>query len=158
LRGAGLDHVKSVERIGNEKAFPCFRRRKRLRRSKSRRTGGRVLRYMLIVMDARIKKALKIVEREFAKSLRVKDVAPRVRLSGSRFGRLFKKETRRTFKPFVLAFRMKRAKSLLLLDRTLRTKDVAMSIGYTYAHLCVFTRDFEKYCGCSPSECRRAAA
>jgi two-component system response regulator YesN len=113
---------------------------------------------MLIVMDARIKKALRIVEREFAKPLRVKGVAPRVRLSGSRFGRLFKKETGRTFKRFVLAFRMKRARSLLLLDPTLPIKDAAMQVGYTYAHLCVFTRDFEKYWGCSPSQCRRAAA
>jgi len=109
-------------------------------------------------MDRRIKIVHKIVEREFAKPLRVKDVARRVGLSASRFGRLFKQETGQTFKRFLLAFRMKRAKNLLLLDPTLPIKDVAMSVGYTYAHLCVFTRDFERYWGCSPSQCRRSAA
>ena len=109
-------------------------------------------------MDTRIRIALKILESEFACPLRVRDVAGRVRLSGSRFGRLFRRETRQTFKRFVLAFRMKRARNLLLLDATLPIKDVAISVGYSYSHLCVFTRDFEKYWGCSPSKCRRSAA
>ncbi|MGA3328699.1 MAG: AraC family transcriptional regulator [Terriglobia bacterium] len=109
-------------------------------------------------MDRRFKIVQKIVERGFAKPLRVKDVARRVGLSASRFGRLFKRQTGQTFKRFLLAFRMKRARNLLLLDPTLLIKDVAMSVGYSYWHLCIFTRDFEKYWGCSPSECRRAAA
>jgi len=109
-------------------------------------------------MDRRFKIVQKIVEREFAKRLRAKDVARRVGLSASRFGRLFKQWTGQTFKRFLLAFRMKRAWNILLLDPRLPIKDVAMSVGYSYWHLCIFTRDFEKYWGCPPSQCRRSAA
>ena len=109
-------------------------------------------------MDRRIKIAKKFVERNFAKPLKVKDLARRLRLTPLHFGRLFKKEAGQSFKHFVLACRMKRARSLMLLDPSLAIKDVAWQVGYSYEHLCVFTRDFEKYWGYPPSECRKAAA
>ena len=68
------------------------------------------LRPVVIVMDRRFRIVQKIVEREFAKRLRVKDVAKRLRLSASHFGRWFKRQAGVTFKRFVLALRMKRAK------------------------------------------------
>jgi len=106
-------------------------------------------------MDARIKLALKIVQSEFVSPLQERDVASRVRLSASRFGRRFKQDTGQSFKAFLLAVRMKKAQDMLLSDPTLRIEEVAGAVGYKHRHVQAFTRDFRKYWGYPPSRCPR---
>ena len=108
-------------------------------------------------MHPKIKLAKKIVEAAFAQPLKKADVASRVGLKPSYFGRLFLKETGESFNHFVLGCRMQPARNRLLLDPTVPVKDVAVDVGYPHQHLSAFTRDFERYWGCSPSECRRRA-
>jgi len=106
-------------------------------------------------MDAKIQIAVNTIEADFAKALRERDIASRVRLGPSQFGRRFKRETGQTFKAFVLAFRMRKARDMLLLDPTLEIKEVADAVGYRDRHVQAFTRDFRKYWGYPPSRCLR---
>lgn len=104
------------------------------------------------VMDARIVSALEAVTRGPEKPQRAKYLAARLGLSASRFGHLFKEETGQTFRGFLRAVRMARAKEGLK-DPTLRIKEVAAAAGYTDKS--DFSRDFRKRYGRSPSRTRR---
>ncbi|MGA3325448.1 MAG: helix-turn-helix transcriptional regulator [Terriglobia bacterium] len=109
-------------------------------------------------MGVRIQIALNIVKAQFADALAERSIARSVRLSPSRFGRLFKQETGQTFKAFLEALRMTKAWDMLLSDATLRIKQVADAVGYRHRHAQAFTRDFTKYWGYPPSRCRRLVA
>lgn len=102
-------------------------------------------------MDSRITLALKIMESELGRPLSVKLISTRLGLSESRFGHLFKSQTGRPFKASLRDDRLEKAKDLLF-DPTLRVKEIASSIGYTY--LSNFTRDFTKHFGKPPSQYR----
>ena len=103
------------------------------------------------VADARVLDVLETVERELGRPQSVKRIAAQLRLSPSRFEHLFKKQIGQTFKDFVRAARMTRAKKMLQ-DPTLRIKEVAAAVGY--ANASDFTRDFRKQYGRSPSRSR----
>jgi transcriptional regulator GlxA family with amidase domain len=105
-------------------------------------------------MDARIKMAVGIVTRDFAGPIQEPDVAKAVNLSASRFGRRFRLETGQTFKAFLLRLRMTQARSIALLDPTLRIKEVSAIVGYKDRQESTFTRDFTKYWGYPLSRCR----
>jgi transcriptional regulator GlxA family with amidase domain len=109
-------------------------------------------------MDVRIQITLNAMEAKFANALSESGVAESVRLGRSRFGRLFKRETGQTFKAFLLAVRMTKARDMLLLDPTLPIEEVADAVGYRHRHIQAFTRDFTKYSGYPPSQCRRLVA
>jgi transcriptional regulator GlxA family with amidase domain len=97
---------------------------------------------------------LEVVARELEKPQSVNRLAAQLRLSPSRFEHLFKNQTGRGFKAFLLAARMTRAKEMLK-DRTLRIKEVAAAVGY--ANVSNFTRDFTKHYGESPSRSRSSS-
>ena len=103
------------------------------------------------VMDARIVSVLEAVTRRPEKPQRVRYLAARLRLSPSRFGHPFKEETGQTFKVFLRAVRMARAKGSLK-DPTLRIKEVAAAVGYNDKS--DSSRDFRKQYGRSPSRTR----
>lgn len=109
-------------------------------------------------MDAKIQIALDVIKGEVAQALSEGDVASRVGLSRSRFGRRFKRETGQTFKAFLLAVRMTKAQEMLLSDATLPIKEVADTVGYRHRHMSAFTRDFAKYWSYPPSRCPRFVA
>lgn len=109
-------------------------------------------------MDVKTQIAVSKIKREFATELSERDVASSVRLSRSRFGRRFKRETGQTFKAFVLAIRMTKAREMLLSDATLSIKEVAAAVGYKDRHMPAFNRDFKKYWGYPPSRCPRWVA
>jgi two-component system response regulator YesN len=104
-------------------------------------------------MDAKIQIAVNIIKREFAGVLSERGIAESVRLSPSRFGRRFKRETGQTFKAFLLAVCMTKAREMLLSDPTLPIKEVADKVGYKHRRMQAFTRDFKKYWGYPPSRC-----
>lgn len=106
-------------------------------------------------MDRRIKQAVEIMEREPGHPLLVSKISVLLGLSESRFEHLFREEIGQAFKTYLEELRLRKAKDLLL-DPTLRIKEIAAAVGYTYP--CNFTRDFRKRYGKTPSQYRIPSA
>jgi transcriptional regulator GlxA family with amidase domain len=105
--------------------------------------------------NGRIAASVKLVDSALEKGIKVGDIAPRVGLSRSRFGHLFKAQTGLTFRQYVRAARLARAK-LLLRDIRLRVEEVAWRCGY--AHTSNLDREFQREFELSPSDYRRGAS
>lgn len=105
--------------------------------------------------NGRIAASIKLLDNALEKGVRARDVAPTVGLSRSRFVHLFKAQTGLTFRQYVRAARLARAK-LLLRDMRLRVEEVAWRCGY--AHTSNLDREFEREFGLSPSDYRRSAS
>jgi transcriptional regulator GlxA family with amidase domain len=105
--------------------------------------------------NGRIAISIELVDSGLDKGVRAGDVAPRVGLSRSRFGHLFKAQTGLTFRQYLRATRLARAK-LLLRDVRLRVEEVAWRCGY--AHTSNLDREFEREFGLSPSDYRGSAS
>jgi len=107
------------------------------------------------VADARIAASMNLVDSALEKGVRQSDVAAKLALSRSRFGHLFRAQTGLTFRQYVRATRLARAK-LLLRDMRLRVEEVAWHCGY--AHTSNLDREFEREFGLSPSDYRRSTS
>ncbi len=103
-----------------------------------------------MVGDARMADVFAMIEDNLDSDLRVKDLAPLVRLDSRSFTRLFRRET--GYAPFgYLTFRrMERAKSLL--DEGQMVTDVATAVGYS--NPAKFAAAFRRWVGCAPSQWR----
>ncbi|MGH9469359.1 MAG: helix-turn-helix domain-containing protein [Terriglobia bacterium] len=95
-------------------------------------------------MDRRIEAALAIIESEYMKPLRVRDLPRRVGLSRSHLEFLFKRETGLTPRACPREVRLQRARALLQ-DGQLSVKAVAFSVGYRQPSN--FNRDFRALFG-----------
>ena len=84
-------------------------------------------------------------------NLSVKEIADHVFVSVTYLCFLYKKQTGKTLKQFILDIRMQKAKSLLL-DTNMRIGDIAASLGYMNQNY--FTRIFVSYYGTTPSTFR----
>jgi transcriptional regulator GlxA family with amidase domain len=109
-------------------------------------------------MDAKIQIALNTIKGKFAEALSEWCIADSVHLGRSRFGRLFKRETGQTFKAFLLALRMTKARDMLVLDPTLQVQKVADLVGYRHRRRQAFTRDLRRFWGYPPSQCPKLVA
>lgn len=99
-------------------------------------------------MDKRIEAVKAIIETEYMKPLKVRDLPKRVGLSRSQLGYLFKKEMGLTPRACLREVRLQRAHALLQ-DRQLSIKAVAFSVGYRQPSN--FNRDFRALFGTKPS-------
>ncbi len=103
--------------------------------------------------DPLIDRALKVIDRNFAKDLSDSHLAEQLGLSTSHFRFLFKQATGQPFHKYVLAVRLERARQMLL-DHDLQVSDVAAGVGFVSpAH---FTRAFVKRFSVAPSALRLA--
>jgi AraC-like DNA-binding protein len=102
--------------------------------------------------DTRIRIVIAVILRELEKPQSMRRFAAQFRLSPSRFEHLFKKETGQSFKAFLRATRLARAKALLQ-NPTVLIKEAAFEVGYRDAS--DFAHDFRKQYGQSPSQSRR---
>ena len=84
-------------------------------------------------------------------SLSVRQIADHVFVSATYLCFLYKKETGKTLKQFMLDIRMQKAKALLL-DTSMKIGDIAASVGYMNQNY--FTRIFTSYYGTTPSTFR----
>lgn len=107
------------------------------------------------VTDARIAASIEFIESRLEKGVRASDVAAKLGLSVSRFGHVFRTQTGLTFRQYVRAARLVRAK-MLLRDMRLRVEEVAWRCGY--AHSSNLDREFEREFGLSPSAYRRSTS
>jgi transcriptional regulator GlxA family with amidase domain len=102
--------------------------------------------------DPRITRALELIDANLAQSLGVDDLARAVRLSPSRFSRLFAAQTGTSPARYVRAERMARARALV--ERTFLTiREVMARVGIQDASH--FARDFRRAHGVSPRALRR---
>lgn len=95
--------------------------------------------------------AEKYILSHLSEPLSVKDIADHVYASTTYLCFLYKKQTGRTIREFILEMRMQKAKSLLL-DSNMKIGDIAASLGYTNQNY--FTRAFVSYYGTTPSKYR----
>ena len=109
---------------------------------------------MELGMDWRICRTLAVMEKEFARPLRIATLARDMNLSPSRFSHLFHQETGRSPARYLHERRLDCALALLK-DSTLSIKEVMAAVGLNDpSH---FTRDFAERHGSSPREFRSCA-
>lgn len=104
------------------------------------------------LMDARIARAITMMEERLHRPVSNAELAASAGLSLSRFGRLFRDATGQTPVAYLRDLRMRRAR--ILLERTsLRVAEVMAQVGVSDpSH---FTRDFRRMHGVSPRELRQ---
>ncbi len=100
-----------------------------------------------------IQAARDYIELNYAKNLKVADIAARVAMSESHFGHLFKRETGVTPIRYLNRVRIGRAIELLASDRR-SIAEIAFRCGF--ANLTHFNRVFRQLTGKTPSDYRRA--
>ena len=102
--------------------------------------------------ESRLEVVLRKLEREFARSWRVEDLAKLAHLSPSRFAHLFREQTGRSPIAYLEAVRMEEARRLLL--RTdLRISEIAFRVGFPDP--LYFSTRFHHCFGVSPSSWRQ---
>ena len=99
--------------------------------------------YSKIVYEAE-----KYIINHLSETLSVKEIADHVFVSTTYLCFLYKKQTGKTLKQFILDIRMQKAKALLL-DTNMKIGDIAASLGYMNQNY--FTKIFTSYYGTTPS-------
>ena len=98
-----------------------------------------------------MEKAKAYISENYSQLLSVKEVAEHVHLNPEYFTRLFKKETGKNIKNYIVDCKMTLAKDLLATSN-LPVSMVALEVGYTnFSH---FTQIFKKIENMTPSEYR----
>lgn len=115
-----------------------------------------------ILMDAGNKKAYDIVlssfdmiSREYADTqLSVNSIADRFSISSGYYSRIFNEITGDTFPDYINNLRLKKASELLLSDKSLSIREIALNVGYSSESY--FSASFKKKYGISPSKYRHS--
>ena len=105
--------------------------------------------YSKIVYEAE-----KYIINHLSEDLSVRQIADHVFVSPTYLCFLYKKQTSKTLKQFILDIRMQKAKAMLL-DTNMRIGDIAASLGYMNQNY--FTKIFASYYGTTPSIFRNNA-
>ncbi|MBX3115154.1 MAG: helix-turn-helix transcriptional regulator [Fimbriimonadaceae bacterium] len=104
--------------------------------------------------QAAIEKALRMIESNFAKSVRDDDIAGRVGMSTSHFRHLFRERTGEPFHKYVLHLRLEKARQQIIAS-DLPIQEISSGMGFvSSAH---FSRAFLQRFGISPSTLRQGA-
>ncbi len=101
-----------------------------------------------------IQEALDIINLRFSESISLEELAQTLGLSASYLSKLFKKETGKNFKEYLLGVRMERARAMLKQSGE-KVYIVADSVGYPDQHY--FSELFKRTTGFTPLEYRRLA-
>ncbi len=95
---------------------------------------------------------LHFIDAHYTDDLSLEQVADYIGFSKYHFTRLFKQHTNTTFHNYLCHKRIQAAQSMLTADMDLPVTDIAFRIGFN--NLTTFSRCFNKYTGCSPTEYR----
>lgn len=95
---------------------------------------------------------LNFIDTHYADDLTLEQAAEYIGFSKYHFTRLFKQHTNTTFHNYLCYKRIQTAQSLLTKDRDRPITDIAFCCGFN--NLTTFSRCFNKYTGCSPTEYR----
>jgi len=103
-------------------------------------------------MDKRIIRALRQIESDISKDIKLRDLADVSSLSVSQFKVLFAKHTGKSLREYLLMVRMERARALLV-NTDMPLSIVAEASGYKDQS--AFSRRFRNYFGIPPRHCKR---
>ena len=102
--------------------------------------------------DFSMQAALDYIERNLTRELTMDEVASDIAMSYNYFSKRFREYTGCNFPEYINQRRIERAK-IYLLDPSLKIAEIAYKIGYHSAS--TFSRTFQKYEGCYPTDFRR---
>ena len=100
---------------------------------------------------AKIEKALKRIHTQYNSAMNVDSLAALVNMSPSAFHRTFNSVTASSPIQYIKKIRLNKARNLLL-EQGVRVSEAAVHVGYESA--AQFSREFKRYFGNSPNECR----
>ncbi len=100
---------------------------------------------------AKIEKALKLIHISYNSAMNVDSLSALVNMSPSAFHRAFNDVTASSPIQYIKKIRLNKARDLLL-EQRVRVSEAAIHVGYESA--AQFSREFKRYFGNSPSECR----
>ncbi len=95
---------------------------------------------------------LNYIDAHYTENLTLEQVADYIGFSKYHFSRLFKQHAHMTFHNYLCHKRIQAAQSLLTANMTLPITDIAFQTGFN--NLTSFSRCFNKYANCSPTEYR----
>jgi AraC-like DNA-binding protein/mannose-6-phosphate isomerase-like protein (cupin superfamily) len=99
--------------------------------------------------------AIEYIEENYARPMRVSEVAAHVALSSSRLAHIFKQHTRRGINEYLHEYRIARACTALM-ESNAAVGEIAADVGYSDARF--FHRVFRRYTGCNPTQYREHCA
>jgi AraC-like DNA-binding protein len=100
----------------------------------------------------RLKMLIDYIQANFARPLRLQDLAAHVAISEAYLCRFFKEFTRQSPLSYVGRIRVQKA-AVLLRDTDAKIMDIALDVGF--ANLSYFVVVFKQHFGCTPSEYRK---
>jgi AraC-like DNA-binding protein len=100
---------------------------------------------------AMIEKALKLIHSSYNSAMKVDSLAALVNMSPSAFHRAFNEVTASSPIQYIKKIRLSKAREMLL-EQRVRVSEAAIHVGYESS--AQFSREFKRYFGNSPSECR----
>lgn len=107
------------------------------------------------LQDYYIKEAITYIEQNFQNDISVVDIANRLGINRSYFGKIFKQTLKQTPQEFLINYRMIKATELLRLTK-MSIRDISKAVGYeNQLH---FSRAFKKIYNISPREWRNINA
>ncbi len=101
-----------------------------------------------------VKKALKILEKDFTADITLRDLSEKFNISAEHFSRVFKKETGLGFSEYLSLLRLKKAETMLKCDSKASVSQVAFSCGFNDSNY--FCERFKKNYGMSPLKYRKS--
>lgn len=103
---------------------------------------------------SRYKEIVSYIEKHYAESISLKDLADTVSCNGQYLCRFFKEITGSSPIQYLIAYRIERA-CVLLSDTTMSVLEISMECGFDNASY--FIRKFRQLKGCTPKQFRKAA-
>lgn len=99
---------------------------------------------------------LDFVAQHYREKISFAKLADGANISRTYLSQRFKEEIGVAFSDYLLSFRLNKAREILLREKNIPCKEVALRVGYTdYAQ---FTKMFKKFIGTSPNDCRKKFA
>ena len=99
-----------------------------------------------------VREAMNFIEQNYARDIKVEDIARRCNLERSYFGKLFKKVLGQSPQEFLIRFRMAKASDMLITTNR-SVGEIGEAVGYT--NLLHFSRAFKSVYGISPRDYRK---
>ncbi len=99
-----------------------------------------------------VREAMNYIEQNYARDIKIEDIARRCNLERSYFGKLFKKVLGQSPQEFLIRFRMAKASDMLITTNR-SIGDIGEAIGYP--NLLHFSRAFKSVYGMSPRDYRQ---
>ena len=96
--------------------------------------------------------AVEFIKRNYRQEIQLSDLSDYAQVSPNYICSLFKKEVGMNISKYVMEYRIKKAK-VLLLTTNMKSYEIAVETGF--ANESYFSRSFKKMTGVSPSEFRR---